>query len=315
MSRQLNVAHFIDNLNSIDSIDDSIDYSSSSISALEGATSAHHAAQQQQQQDEDLSIFSNTHFFDFDMGCSTDIAVSVDDLLMQQEKQLQSKFGASPSSAHVNTSGSSSSTSPSFPDTFDLQFDTQQLEDLQQFSLANELLPADAFVTPAEPIHNNTNSNKRKMVHTVQQQQQQQPRLLPAVAAAPAVPEFAEPAPKKRKASVVPAAPAATPAPTIDESNMTPAERALAEEDKRRRNTAASARFRVKKKMREQQMERAAKELQEKVQTLETKIMQLEMENKWLKNLVVEKNEARDISDLLDMKTKILASTIKTEKS
>lgn len=309
MSRQLSVSHFIDNLNSIDSIDDSIDYSSTSISTLEGATSAHHAAQQQQQQDEDLSIFSNTHFFDFDMGCSTDIAVSVDDLLMQQEKQLQSKFGASPA-AQVTPSGSSSSTSPSFQDSFELQFDTQQLEDLQQFSLANELLPADAFVAPAEPIQS---TNKRKMVSTVQQQ----PRLLPAVA--PAAPEFAEPAPKRRKASVVPAASASTPAATatapIDESAMTPAERALAEEDKRRRNTAASARFRVKKKMREQQMERAAKELQEKVQTLETKIMQLEMENKWLKNLVVEKNEARDISDLLDMKTKILASTIKTEKS
>lgn len=89
--------------------------------------------------------------------------------------------------------------------------------------------------------------------------------------------------------------------------------RLAAEEDKRRRNTAASARFRIKKKLREQQMERTAKELQEKVQTLESKIKKLEMENKWLKDLVVEKNEARDISDLLSMKNKILSSNIKRE--
>ena len=63
-------------------------------------------------------------------------------------------------------------------------------------------------------------------------------------------------------------------------------------------------------------MERTAKELQDKVQSLETKIVQLEMENKWLKNLVVEKNEARDVSDLLDMKSKILASRdVKSEKN
>src|SRR4051812_1916742 len=37
--------------------------------------------------------------------------------------------------------------------------------------------------------------------------------------------------------------------------------RRVADEDKRRRNTAASARFRVKKKLREQELERATKEL------------------------------------------------------
>jgi len=67
------------------------------------------------------------------------------------------------------------------------------------------------------------------------------------------------------------------------------ASRLAAEEDKRRRNTAASARFRVKKKQREQALERSAKEMSEKVRHLEQKIVQLEMENKWLKNLIVEK--------------------------
>ncbi len=66
--------------------------------------------------------------------------------------------------------------------------------------------------------------------------------------------------------------------------------RVAAEEDKRRRNTAASARFRVKKKQREQALERTVKEVTDKNAALEAKISQLEMENQWLKNLVTEKN-------------------------
>jgi Basic region leucine zipper len=66
--------------------------------------------------------------------------------------------------------------------------------------------------------------------------------------------------------------------------------RLAAEEDKRRRNTAASARFRVKKKQREQALERTVKEVNDKNTALEAKVNQLEMENKWLKNLIIEKN-------------------------
>lgn len=66
--------------------------------------------------------------------------------------------------------------------------------------------------------------------------------------------------------------------------------RLAAEEDKRRRNTAASARFRVKKKQREQTLECTVKEVNDKNAALEAKIDQLEMENQWLKNLITEKN-------------------------
>lgn len=72
--------------------------------------------------------------------------------------------------------------------------------------------------------------------------------------------------------------------------NYEDASRLAAEEDKRRRNTAASARFRVKKKQREQALEKSAKEMSDKVAALESRINQLETENKWLKNLVMEKN-------------------------
>lgn len=75
--------------------------------------------------------------------------------------------------------------------------------------------------------------------------------------------------------------------------------RKAAEEEKRKRNTAASARFRIKKKQREQALEKSAKEMTDKVTGLENKVSQLETENKWLKNLLVEKNEgSEDISAL-----------------
>lgn len=66
--------------------------------------------------------------------------------------------------------------------------------------------------------------------------------------------------------------------------------RVAADEDKRRRNTAASARFRVKKKQREQALERTLKDTNEKNAKLEARISQLELENKWLKELITEKN-------------------------
>jgi len=60
-----------------------------------------------------------------------------------------------------------------------------------------------------------------------------------------------------------------------------------AAEDKRRRNTAASARFRAKKKEREQAMERRSKELESRVNELERECEGLRRENGWLKGLVV----------------------------
>lgn len=60
-----------------------------------------------------------------------------------------------------------------------------------------------------------------------------------------------------------------------------------AAEDKRRRNTAASARFRLKKKEREAALEGKAKELETKVTQLERECEGLRRENGWLKGLVV----------------------------
>ncbi|KAH8812780.1 hypothetical protein F5884DRAFT_730028 [Xylogone sp. PMI_703] len=82
--------------------------------------------------------------------------------------------------------------------------------------------------------------------------------------------------------------------------HMEEASRLVAEEDKRRRNTAASARFRIKKKQREQALEESAKQMSGKVAALEDRINMLETENKWLKNLITQKNKGQgDISVLL----------------
>ncbi|KAI9249327.1 hypothetical protein EDC94DRAFT_548869 [Helicostylum pulchrum] len=62
------------------------------------------------------------------------------------------------------------------------------------------------------------------------------------------------------------------------------------DDDKRRRNTAASARFRMKKKLREQALEKTTKEMADSVEKLESKVKELEMEAKWLRALVVEKD-------------------------
>ncbi|ORX96271.1 hypothetical protein K493DRAFT_259815 [Basidiobolus meristosporus CBS 931.73] len=61
-------------------------------------------------------------------------------------------------------------------------------------------------------------------------------------------------------------------------------------EDKRRRNTAASARFRIKKKQREEALEKTTKELSVKTSLLENKVKELEMEVKWLQGLLIDKD-------------------------
>lgn len=88
--------------------------------------------------------------------------------------------------------------------------------------------------------------------------------------------------------------------------NFEDASRHAADEDKRRRNTAASARFRIKKKQREQAMEKSAKEMSDKMSSLENKNAQLETENKWLKNLLVDKNggDRSVLSFMEEFKTK-----------
>ncbi|KAG0736244.1 hypothetical protein G6F62_010871 [Rhizopus arrhizus] len=67
----------------------------------------------------------------------------------------------------------------------------------------------------------------------------------------------------------------------------------LSKDDKRKRNTAASARFRIKKKMREKALQTTASEMTEKATRMEQRVHELETEIKWLKALIVEKDDGR----------------------
>lgn len=130
-----------------------------------------------------------------------------------------------------------------------------------------------------------------------------------------------QPAPINNAPKVAPApssvsVPPSTPVPSTKRKNsanatsVEEASRQMAEEDKRRRNTAASARFRVKKKQREAALEQTVKETNEKNDILEARVSQLELENHWLRGLIMEKNGADEQSeqDISDMFKKFLAS-------
>lgn len=92
------------------------------------------------------------------------------------------------------------------------------------------------------------------------------------------------PAPKRARVTKSPTDAGAVPTSPASEYNPTPLGPG---EDKRRRNTAASARFRLKKKEREAALEKKAKELEVKVSELEKECEGLRRENGWLKGLVV----------------------------
>ncbi|KAF9270549.1 hypothetical protein L218DRAFT_1071959 [Marasmius fiardii PR-910] len=82
--------------------------------------------------------------------------------------------------------------------------------------------------------------------------------------------------------SPIPSSPASPSHPPVDDDAVS----AIAE-DKRRRNTAASARFRIKKKMRNMNLEKTVSELSGRADTLEREAADLRRENGWLKEIVM----------------------------
>ncbi|KAI9793526.1 MAG: hypothetical protein M1816_007959 [Peltula sp. TS41687] len=193
--------------------------------------------------DADLAMFTNTQFFDFDLGAMVDTAPAPYTRAKPgRDVVQQSRLG--------------------------FLSDEYQFPDIPNYP---KLLDGSAVVPP--PIQTQ-NTSLYPTSSTISS-----PAETPSSNGAVFSPRMGE----KRKAE------AATLPASLEEAS-----RLAAEEDKRRRNTAASARFRVKKKQREQTLERTAKEMTEKVARFETRIGQLETENKWLKNLITEKNENKD---------------------
>jgi len=200
--------------------------------------------------DDDLAMFTNTQFFDFDLGQNTDLQAPNFDGVGAQSTAGESNIDA---------------------DLKDMNFDIPgdfTFPDFNAFSQA--------------PSYDNDGGISR-VIHPIQTAHPIYPPSSSAGSPTSALvsPQVGE----KRKAE------------SLSEGrspDFEDASRMAAEEDKRRRNTAASARFRVKKKQREQALERSAKEMSDKVAALEGRINQLETENKWLKNLITEKNESKE---------------------
>ncbi|KAF4551819.1 Regulatory protein cys-3-like protein [Elsinoe fawcettii] len=203
----------------------------------------------------DLDAFTNADFFDFDLNAP----------VSEMPNGMQFSGSRQQPSSPANSVATEQPGFVNQPQFFQNHF--------SQFP-QNPTLPGRTSLPPSPP-------NGVPFAGTLQQSQPTIPS--PAHFAAALSPQNQGPQTgEKRKAGVT----GTIPNPVELEEQA----RYHAEEDKRRRNTAASARFRVKKKQREQALEKTAKEMTEKVQILEARIGQLEMENQWLKGLITEKN-------------------------
>ncbi|KAF8136362.1 hypothetical protein EV363DRAFT_1395476 [Boletus edulis] len=152
----------------------------------------------------------------------------------------------------------------------------------------------DPFLTPIPPpaqhsapqqVHHVPSLAQLLALHAAQSSAFPVP--LPSTATSPTVPTTPDPPPAKRARA--PKIPSSTDSNSDSHQESTQSEPTApaATEDKRRRNTAASARFRLKKKEREAALERRAKELEDRVVELERECEGLRRENGWLKGLVV----------------------------
>lgn len=235
--RAPNVSQYIANLNTIPSASDM-------------------AAQQEFPAfDDDLAVFTNTQFFDFDMGENMPEMPGNMNFAAPNPAQTVPQE-ANKNMGYVNP--------PNF--NYEFSFQTQQPQH--------------------RPHPHSLPTSPQNGLPFATQAQQSQPTVPNAI-------HFAghhqhSPNIGEKRQSTVASLPSTA---DLEEDS-----RNAADEDKRRRNTAASARFRVKKKQREQALEKSAKEMSDKVQTLEARVGQLEMENQWLKGLITERNLRIDVS-------------------
>ncbi|RHZ73464.1 hypothetical protein CDV55_107880 [Aspergillus turcosus] len=259
------------------------------------------ALQQQQRQDTfnldaELSLFTNTEFFDFDnLG---DLNLPAFDAVKEDnaktaEQQNGGQTTQNTDMEFLDLLGDGFGDMPDFPAT-DLNSINSQQVPIQTTQFPNipsipsglSSAPFNASLTASQSGSSTTSSSS--------------PATSPV--AAPAPPATTAAGPKRKNTQ--------KPAPISVEE----AARIAAEEDKRRRNTAASARFRVKKKLREQALEKTVKETTEKNAALEARVTALELENQWLKNLITEKNgksaeeTKKSETDIANMFQKFLSS-------
>lgn len=251
------------------------------------------AVQQQQETfnlDNDLSLFTNTEFFDFDLNIPSFEPVEENKQHVKQNSDMEFLDMLGDGFGNVNNNNANDyAPQMNSMNNSSMPVQNAQYQSIPQQQAPNRLPNAHASVNQ-QPTSSPTSTSPS------------QPSISGASPASTTSPTAPAPAPKRKNTQK-------TPAMSVEE-----AARVAAEEDKRRRNTAASARFRVKKKMREQTLESTVKETSEKNAALEARVTALELENQWLKNLITEKNgkskeEGKKAeSDISDMFKKFLAA-------
>ncbi|KAL6231787.1 hypothetical protein BDW75DRAFT_219209 [Aspergillus navahoensis] len=260
---------------------------------LNAIPSPYDIAMQQQQQDgfnidNDLSLFTNTEFFDFDLNLPP----------FEPAEENKHNVNQNPDMDFLDILGRDG-----FGNINDY---APQINSMNNQSLPVQNAQYQAVPQPQVPELPNVRSQVSESVTSptiISPSQSSVAALSPVSTTSPVAPASG---PKRKNTQK-------TPPVSVEE-----AARIAADEDKRRRNTAASARFRVKKKMREQALEKTVKETTEKNAALEARVTALELENQWLKNLITEKNgksaeEGKKAeNDITDMFKKFLAAQ-KTE--
>jgi hypothetical protein len=264
--------------------------------------------------DAELALFTNTEFLDFghfgDMNMPLGFSPAEEEHKAQEEKHAVEKHTdmdymdlLNGKTEHSGVRGKNIRSDngtidlgniPDYTTTFT---SAEESHNLQQMNSTFHSVPAVQNTTPARPFEKSTASVQQPQQTRAPKTEMPSPTDISSFVSTPI-----QVAGAKRKQS--------TDASSLDESA-----RAAAEEDKRRRNTAASARFRVKKKQREQALEKSVKEASEKNAVLEARVSQLELENQWLKNLITEKNgsesgegKQRSETDIAHMFKNFLAS-------
>ncbi|KAF3405157.1 hypothetical protein EIK77_006944 [Talaromyces pinophilus] len=263
--------------------------------------------------DAELALFTNTEFLDFghfgDMTMPLGFSPAEEEHKAQDEKHvgkntdmdymdlLHGKTDASGVRGKNIRSDNGTIDLGNIPDYTTTFTSAEESHALQQLNSTFHSVPAVQNTTTARPVEKSTASVQQAQQIRVPKTEIPSPTNISSFVSTPM-----QVAGAKRKQS--------TDAKSLDESA-----RAAAEEDKRRRNTAASARFRVKKKQREQALEKSVKEASEKNAVLEARVSQLELENQWLKNLITEKNgsesgegKQRSETDIAHMFKNFLAS-------
>ncbi|KAK6334248.1 hypothetical protein TWF730_003463 [Orbilia blumenaviensis] len=233
-----------------------------------------------------LDLFANADFFDWDMGQSIHTAIG----------------GANETDRDVDKKMETSTATTASLDVFSGDASLESYMNSVDFSQLSSFMMSDfppppppqqnshiAAAAPSQPSHGH---QRPRNLAILPQPSHATHALAPNGSSSsytspisPAT-SIINPNPLKRKSSTL----------GLDSSprSFEDASRVAAEEDKRRRNTAASARFRVKKKQREQALETHAKDLETKVQELQGKVTTLENENKWLKDLLMEKHGSNE---------------------